>query len=284
MLMINFITGISLVKISITLFLLRFVEGKMYKWFLICIMVFISVITIACEGPMIFQCLPVSAIFKVEKPPTAKCISQDAFNNIGILNGSANVFTDFVLVVLPIHIVLKLHMNKRRKIALVCIFSLGICACIIATVRVSIGARFFTAENRDYTWNCASFILNAAELHIGILAASLPSLRPLFFKILDSARKYGTGDLPTSRYGTHTDSTRTVRSGYCKQEDIPMNNMKLRPPEGRYSDQIVSSVGRGNGDASSEEGILTQGTIRMTTEITISEEPNRDRPGVDQGV
>lgn len=52
------------------------------------VLVFIVSVTIACEGPMIFECIPISAIWKSERPASANCISREAFNDIGIVNGS----------------------------------------------------------------------------------------------------------------------------------------------------------------------------------------------------
>ncbi|KAH6657960.1 hypothetical protein BKA67DRAFT_556814 [Truncatella angustata] len=40
------------------------------------------------------------------------------------------------------------------------------------------------------------------ELHSGILAASLPSLRPLFRKLIENtSKRYKAGEHPNSKYG-----------------------------------------------------------------------------------
>ncbi|KAK9769817.1 putative Integral membrane protein [Seiridium cardinale] len=191
-LMIRYITGISLVKISISFFLLRFVEGEWYQRLIIAIM---------------------------DKYPE--------------------------------------HQHKRSRqctrepnsLSPNGVYSVGYCrlACIIATVRVAIGVKFFTAENRDYTWRVkldsrlrralANGLMPWQELHllhikccrafhIGILAASLASLRPLFEKILGSTGGYATSNPQASRHGIRTDGIYATRSGYRRQEDIPMDDIK----------------------------------------------------------
>ncbi|KAK8109515.1 hypothetical protein PG999_007652 [Apiospora kogelbergensis] len=173
------VVGISLVKISIGFFLLRLIKHKWYRRIVVVMQVFIAMFTISCVCTLVFQCVPPDATFELIRPPTAKCFDLVTFTNIGIFNGVVNITTDVAFVLLPIPMILKLQVNNRTKATLIFALSLGIFACIAAIVRVYLGVHVF--ENDDYT---------CAELHAGILAASLPTLRPLFKSLLETTSRH----------------------------------------------------------------------------------------------
>ncbi|KAK8074120.1 hypothetical protein PG994_005019 [Apiospora phragmitis] len=196
------VVGISLVKISIGFFLLRLIQNKWYRRVIIFTQFFIVLFTISCVCTLIFQCVPPDATFALVRPPTAKCFDQTTFTNIGVFNGAVNITTDVIFVLLPIPMILKLQVNNRTKATLIFALSLGIFACIAAIVRVYLGAHIF--ENTDFTWSTAFFLWNTAELHAGILAASLPTLRPLFKSLLETTSRHMRSHGYTygsSRYG-----------------------------------------------------------------------------------
>ncbi|KAK8068338.1 hypothetical protein PG996_007450 [Apiospora saccharicola] len=230
------VVGISLVKISIGFFLLRLIQHRWYRRVIITTQVFTALFTISCVCTLVFQCVPPDAAFALVRPPTAKCFDQATFTNIGIFNGAVNITTDVIFVLLPIPMILKLHVNTRTKATLIVALSLGIFACIAAIVRVYLGAHIF--ENVDFTWSTAFFLWNTAELHAGILAASLPTLRPLFKSLLETTsrhmRSHGYYTYGSSRYGTNnrksgsnstggrTKSGGTPRSaGYYRRQTNP---------------------------------------------------------------
>jgi hypothetical protein len=78
--------GISMVKISIGLFLLRFLTGKMGKRFIIGCIIFLVAFTISCAGTLIFNCgttVEANWIFALHGP---QCFTPTTFRNIGIFN------------------------------------------------------------------------------------------------------------------------------------------------------------------------------------------------------
>ncbi|CAG8971142.1 hypothetical protein HYALB_00008620 [Hymenoscyphus albidus] len=197
------VTGITCVKLSVGFFLLRLVQGKWYKRFIIAWMIFLVIFTLACVGTLIFQCLPVEAAwdFELRFRVHAKCYEIGIFTSIGLFNGAVNIFTDFAFATLPIPVILPLKINLRTKILLICILGLGYAACAAAIIKEYLLSSFFT--NRDILFNNAFNVWNDVELNIGILAASLPTLRPLFASILDNK------SLSTSN--THRTSKSNIR-------------------------------------------------------------------------
>ncbi|KXS97313.1 hypothetical protein AC578_10745 [Pseudocercospora eumusae] len=184
--------GVILVKISIALFLMRLVPpGKRWKTFLWALIVFMICFLIACSGTLIWQCVPIDAAWDFSKKATANCYSHNTFSAIGLTNSSINCATDFLLAALPVPIIIKLQVNRRTKITLVLILSLGYIACAAGIVKAVKQARFF--GEADPLWHNAFNVWNQIELCVGIVAASLPCLKPLFANILLKTRTMLTG-------------------------------------------------------------------------------------------
>ncbi|EXJ87532.1 hypothetical protein A1O3_04492 [Capronia epimyces CBS 606.96] len=195
--------GISLVKISIACFLRRFVPTKGYQRFLMGSIVFLVAFTLSCAGTLIFNCgATVSANwnFDLRTSGKAKCFSNNTFTNIGIFNSSINIATDVLFALLPVPVVWKLQTNLRTKVTLVTILGLGLFACVASIIKAVKQAG--ALKDPDWTFHDSFFMWNNIEFHVGILAASLPSLRPLFVKILGATQRLtSSGNRNPQNYG-----------------------------------------------------------------------------------
>ncbi|RFU26851.1 hypothetical protein B7463_g9484, partial [Scytalidium lignicola] len=234
--------GISLVKISIGFFLLRLVPGKKSKWFLWGMIAFLSAFTLACVGTLIFSCVPVDANWDSTKKPTAKCFSNGTYTAIGLFNSCINIITDVTFALLPVPIVWNLQVNLRTRVTLIGILGLGFFACACSIVKAVLQSRFLATP--DWTWSDSYFVWNAVELHIGIIAACLPALRPLFAFILETTKAFTTRRGETSSNGTKK------HKYYIHEDGIGLGNMsgtgrvRTQTDKDKY-DVHVSTVSRG---------------------------------------
>ncbi|KAF2828696.1 hypothetical protein CC86DRAFT_404593 [Ophiobolus disseminans] len=234
---ITVMTGISLVKISISFLLLRLAARKTYKWFLWGMIGFMGAFTLTCLGtlvsrddnPAIFQCIPVAATWdmRLRAPPfgtgNAKCFSGPTFSRIGLMNAVVNITTDFMLAIVPIPLIWKLQLNIQARISLVAILSLGFFAAIAGIIKQTNATQFRDPE--PYVKD-AYTIWNFIELYVGIVAASLPALKPLFSWLHNTTRGLSKGTR-----GTGLGST-PVGGGYQKQTgsaDIVLHDYKGGP-------------------------------------------------------
>lgn len=231
--------GVVVVKISIALFLMRLVPpGRKWKGFLwavigmspaspfaahavltSCSLVFLVCFCLTCLGTLIFQCTPIAAAwdFSIRAKPSTDCFSNDTFTAIGLFNSIINCITDFLLAVVPIPLILKLQVNTRTKLSLALILSLGYFACAAGIVKAIKQHNFF--QEKDPLWSNSFNVWNMIELCVGIIAASLPALRLLFAKILESSKHAFSGSWP----GSKGSKNRTIgSSGHRKRksEDI----------------------------------------------------------------
>ncbi|KAF2001545.1 hypothetical protein P154DRAFT_164587 [Amniculicola lignicola CBS 123094] len=91
---------------------------------------FISIFTVGIMFATVLSCDPVAMPWDTESAPTG-CHSIREFN---ISQGSINVFTDFVLLLLPIPLVLALQIDRKQRAALILIFGIGVVP-LIASIR-----------------------------------------------------------------------------------------------------------------------------------------------------
>ncbi|KAE8160216.1 hypothetical protein BDV40DRAFT_314030 [Aspergillus tamarii] len=97
-------------------------------------------------------------------------------------NGVANLFTDVIILCLPMPIVWSLQMPKGQKWAISGIFLLGGFVCVATIVRISAITKM--KDSVDITWVIGdAMIWSNVEPCIGIVSACLPTLRPLLRQI-----------------------------------------------------------------------------------------------------
>ncbi|KAK0111525.1 hypothetical protein ONS95_001879 [Cadophora gregata] len=253
--------GISLVKLSVAFFLLRLAAGKGHRIFLYCVIAFLAAFTLSSAGTIAFSCLPIRASWDAASEPNAKCFSIQTFTDIGLFNSIVNIITDVLFASLPIPIVWKLQVNMRTKISLIGILSLGYFACVCSIVKTTLQVKVLS--NPDSTRDDKYSIWNAIELYVGLLAASLPALRPLFKTMLDLRTRA-------------TNSSNAQRHKYYMHEDaIGMNSL---PGQGtrssKYNVRVTtrnqptrSALGRSTQNTQSEEDFASKGDADSLDDI-----------------
>jgi hypothetical protein len=143
---------------------------------------------IACSGTLLFQCTPIAAgwSFRLRIPPSTHCMSNRRYTFIGLMNSIVNIITDVLFTVIPVPVVLKLKVNKRTKATLIAFLSLGFVACVAGIIKAH--SQVTAMATPDAAFENSFQIWYMLELCLGILAASLPTLKPLFAAVLGGAR------------------------------------------------------------------------------------------------
>jgi hypothetical protein len=250
--------GLSVVKISVSFLYLRFTTRWTYRVFLWGIIAFMvafgieSAGTLVCKNNLgllvstnriqtntiskIFQCLPVQAGWDMHlrRPPigtgNATCLSRQVFAQIGLFNSIVNIATDFLLALLPAPMIWQLQMNIRTKISLMVVLSLGLFACVAGIMKSTYNKTILTDPRRFiHDWYS---MWNFIELDVGIVAASLPALKPLYTRFLDVAREWTSGQT-ASRYDdqTPTYDCRIDISDSAKRSRIRKGGIRSSIPE-----------------------------------------------------
>ena len=76
--------------------------------------------TVAFILVIMFQCIPIDAVFDVSIP--GKCLNLEATTYAG---ACVSIFEDVVIILLPLFVLRDLNLNLKKKVGLGMVFSLG---------------------------------------------------------------------------------------------------------------------------------------------------------------
>ncbi|KAL1596447.1 hypothetical protein SLS60_009093 [Paraconiothyrium brasiliense] len=98
---------------------------------------------------------------------------------------------DFILAILPWHIIMGLNMKRKEKLTVACGLSLGVFAGICSIVR-TYELQSLSSLN-EYVYDTVPMLLwSSTEVFTSIICACIPILRPLYVRIVHGS-KYGLG-------------------------------------------------------------------------------------------
>lgn len=178
------LTTITL-KISLAIFFLRVV---IQKWQRRVIYITIGIYTV--YGLMfaflaVFQCgVPTHFLIK---EATGMCVRDDILQPLNYLHGSLNAASDWLFAILPIFVLWNSKIPRSAKISSGLLLSLGAIGSISSLIRLAYvpglknGPVFFSNAINIGIWS-------VIEPGLGIVAASLATLRPLFKSMVEKAR------------------------------------------------------------------------------------------------
>ncbi|KAL4972425.1 hypothetical protein BDW66DRAFT_169622 [Aspergillus desertorum] len=282
------VLGISLVKISIGFFLLRFAtQKKPLKQFIIGSLVFLVLFTIACMLTLILQCIPAEAAWDwvVRAQKSTRCYSPATYLKIGKFNSAINIVTDFLYATLPVFMFYDIQVNRRTRASLMCILSLGYFACAAAIVKAVLQSRVY--DEREMYRNANYHIWNSVELNVGIIAACFPTIKPLVKNVIGGTRSLaGYASRSRKRTGTGTGNAYYGPHSHVLTS-IPRSRMD--PEEQKYHVQIhANHPSVSESDGGSEENLASTATKRksssntrivQTTEVIVHTEDGSDDHG-----
>ena len=134
---------------------------------------------------------------------------------------AVTISTDFLLALLPVPFVWQLQLNGRTKITLVCILALGLFAGVAAIIKSEKQKTALIDPDPyiDDTFTMWRFI----EYDVGIIVASLPSLKPLFKHILHNGTR---GTTVSSGHQIVNKVRCSMRNKVADDDEVPLENYK----------------------------------------------------------
>ncbi|KAI1409210.1 hypothetical protein F5Y13DRAFT_182114 [Hypoxylon sp. FL1857] len=191
-----YIIGVWGFKMSLLLCYLRFFPGSYRKTIL--------VITTFCTlGHVAFICVVLFICTPIEKQwnPYVTWGHCGNLTTYYLSSSWITVFFDLMLIGLPFPVLLKSKIRRRRKVALLILFALGLFVTGIQIVRIHM-----INSLADYINYARSIVWSIIECNFGIVTTSLPTLAPLF-KYFSEKTRADVGSpskKPESRYALHT--------------------------------------------------------------------------------
>ncbi|PNY26352.1 Uncharacterized protein TCAP_03729 [Tolypocladium capitatum] len=197
------------IRVSVCLFLLRIVTKKVHRWIVYVLLAVVSTASIGLLLATIFQCIPPSFFWNQMKPGAeGYCIDQRTVISVAFVHGSVSVLSAWVVGLLPVVILWDVRMDRRTKVTVTTLLGMSILAGIILVVRMTTLTRrefmskdFFAATMKTALWSMI-------EPSVGIMAASLPTLRPLFKKLSPTISR--ANKISTSVHGGTNNRSRAL--------------------------------------------------------------------------
>ncbi|MCJ1265819.1 hypothetical protein MMC22_005700 [Lobaria immixta] len=226
------IMSLCFCKVSICISLLRIIQTsrqRAMQWILYAIILLVLTVNVIVVITLYEQCRPVSKVWNRKIPGTCWAFPIELY--VAIMQGAVSAFTDFLLSLLPIVIFQHLQIDKRSKIILCVLMSLGVFTGVIAIVRATQTGLSIRSSGNDSSYGAVLPLIWASlERNVAIMAASIPAARPLLqpFLQLTSRRLLRSWSKPTS------------------QQSDQRSRPKIHPaPQGKHYENIeLPNVGR----------------------------------------
>ncbi|KAL9131858.1 MAG: hypothetical protein Q9217_000304 [Psora testacea] len=244
--------------------------------------------------------------------PGGRCINV---NRYYVVKGSINAFTNFVLLALvsvlhsrpldftvnnrkPIPLLWKLRTSNMQKFILTIVFTVGLTygsislcveplidilgsVCAVGVIRLTVLSNL---REEDVTWNYVPAAKwSAAEPSIGVVSACLPSLRPLFTRLVWGRSYHPKHGQHSSHHGLNTSWLSSNKNQEIGRHNGSFNLLREGDSLKKPWTRNVAITGGGMDDGGSEEydidtradrrthfEVPTKG-IRVRTTVTITE-------------
>ncbi|OJJ73315.1 hypothetical protein ASPBRDRAFT_121131 [Aspergillus brasiliensis CBS 101740] len=180
----------AITKTSISFALLRLAVHRVHRIVLWTVTGLVIVAGIMVWLIFLAGCQPVSYFWsRVTPNHHGSCVPRQTLLDIGYLYSSLIVFSDITLGIMPAVLIWHLQMDRRTKIALAGVLSLGALESVAVIIRIPY-LHTYHDDNLLYATYQIDF-WSIIEIGIGITAGSLATLRPLFLWVFETRSYYG---------------------------------------------------------------------------------------------
>ncbi|KAF2008983.1 hypothetical protein BU24DRAFT_402303 [Aaosphaeria arxii CBS 175.79] len=193
----TYLQTVMFVKISLGIFFARIVVDR---WHLLTIYVTVGLNIVSSTASFFYvllRCGPNLDNY-VYRQLAWKCTPRPLDRFFAYQSASVTTVTDCVFAVLPIFMLWNATMDRRAKLSVGFILSLGALGCICSMIRFQYVDGL--TQIQDYFWNAANIaIWSTIEPGAGIIAGCLATLRPLLKTCMTQARSMRSSASRTSK-------------------------------------------------------------------------------------
>ncbi|KAM0287677.1 hypothetical protein ACHAQH_000206 [Verticillium albo-atrum] len=247
------------IRASVCVLLLRLASRKINRWIIWINLAVVSVVSIAFFFLLVFQCSPVHFFWRQLYGMQGSCINRNIVPYATIFHSVISALSDWCLGLLPIALLWNVDINRRTKVIIAILLSMGMVAGIALIVRIpfvrhlEISMEFLYATIDVAIWSIM-------EPALGIIAACTATFRPLFKnwgfgwtskRSNRNGSTYSHGQKGTELWSTtHTASSRHQQSqlGPGGDSQMELNNagsvgsMPSSPRDLEHGDNSIRSL------------------------------------------
>jgi len=144
-----------------------------------------AVCSLVYASTLFWSCIPLRANWHFDEQKDAKMISTKVWKGLAFWNSLMNMLTDGILALWPMPIVLRMKVSTFKKVSLGVALSLGWLAVVCGAIKTWAMWDYFTAEDKYF--KDTYFFWSFLEISVGCIAASVPLLQPLVYRLRRSS-------------------------------------------------------------------------------------------------
>ncbi|EKG20982.1 hypothetical protein MPH_01707 [Macrophomina phaseolina MS6] len=264
--------GLGLTKISIIMQYLRiFATTQAMRYATLGTLAFTVLYALEAILLSVFSCTPVN--FFWIRTSAGHCVN---FKALWFSHAALNIFSDVLIISLPMPVIKGLNIPTKQKFALMAIFALGAFGCVTSILRLK--ALHQVADSTDQSYdNVGAAVWSNVEINVAIMCASLPTFKALIKRLFPHllstdqasrsvANKYGTSGGWKSRnarqHGTLISLDGLERGDRRRQEGHCTTTIEKG---------TTSFVGSDAGSSQQDDG------IKVTTVVSQREDSSSDK-------
>ncbi|KAN0096823.1 hypothetical protein V8E51_015628 [Hyaloscypha variabilis] len=242
-----YVVTLASTKISVLLLYLRIFPHQSVRYAAIATIGMIAISTTIIFFMTVFSCHPV-AFFWNRDIRGGTCINV---NKLAYANSAMSIIQDLLIVALPLPVLAKLNMGRKKKIGVGFMFAVGSFGCVVSMIRLKSLLSF--GNSLDPSWDYVNVVIwTTVELAIAIVCSCFPALRNLLIHIyprtfLSSIRH--TSDKPVSTpMDSNTGRRRAnhAQEGFVELQQMSDSQVSEMPPEVPPKDPpIVTTANKG---------------------------------------
>ncbi|KAH7351486.1 hypothetical protein BKA66DRAFT_516285 [Pyrenochaeta sp. MPI-SDFR-AT-0127] len=139
---------------------------------------------------MIFQCTPIPFFWDGWRGQMEGYCGVDV-RLFGFVRGGVEIFLDLAILTLPLPMLAKLNMSRKKKLQIMSMFCVGFVITVVSCLRLWSFVKFAQTQNPTYD-NTAGLYWCATESNLFTVVACMPALHAIFHKVLRQFRDAGT--------------------------------------------------------------------------------------------
>ncbi|KAF3390266.1 hypothetical protein F1880_009230 [Penicillium rolfsii] len=172
--------SLVLSKLSILVLFTRIFRSRK---FLACTYTIMAILIIAGLWMVLsgfLQCIPVHYFWNMNlQMHRGHCLPEGP---VWYVNAALQIFTDVVILILPMPLLWKLHLPRKQKVGMMLVFGVGIF--VIATSSARLYELTQMIQSQDFTkTNSEAAVWSSLEANVSIICACLAPLHPLISRI-----------------------------------------------------------------------------------------------------
>lgn len=227
-------------RISFAIWLLRLTSQRRYKAVLYVVIAMTGVVDTSIALYEAVGCNPASKRFTVAK--AQECWSHNVVFNFSYLQGATDVASDLTLCIIPAFLIAQMQLPLRTKVSFMALCGIGVFAAAAALAN-TIEMASYASDQLKLTWLYHTAIWHAMEMDIIVIAASIPTIRPLFTLVSNRISGIRTLDVGLDNNRMMGEKTYlTSWTGYTSNQLAPLG-IARSPDDRRLGNVIVIEGG-----------------------------------------